>query len=54
MPIEDNEDEEEPIDDESITKRVAEFIKFELPSSILIREFNGNFVYQVRFILLLI
>ena len=26
---------------------MVEFIKSELPSSILIREFNGNFVYQI-------
>lgn len=40
-------DDNEPIDDETIIKRVADFIKHELPSSILIREFNGNFVYQI-------
>lgn len=42
-----DDDDNDPIDDETITKRVVEFIKYELPSSILIREFNGNFVYQV-------
>ena len=43
----DHDDDNEPIDDETIIKRVADFIKSELPSSILIREFNGNFVYQI-------
>jgi hypothetical protein len=45
--LDENEDDNEPIDDETIIKRVADFIKQELPSSILIREFNGNFVYQI-------
>jgi len=42
-----SEDEDEVIDDETINKRVSDFIKRELPNSILIREFNGNFVYQI-------
>lgn len=43
----DIEEDNEPIDDETIIKRVADFVKLELPNSILIREFNGNFVYQI-------
>lgn len=42
-----DEDDNEPIDDETIIARVADFILSELPNSILIREFNGSFVYQV-------
>jgi ABC-type multidrug transport system ATPase subunit len=38
-------EDDEPIDDKSIAQRVVDFIKFELPNAILIREFNGNFVY---------
>ena len=36
-------------DDETIIQRVSNYIKDELPHSILIREFNGNFVYQVNY-----
>jgi hypothetical protein len=43
------EEDEGPFDDETIIQRVADFIKEELPHSILIREFNGNFVYQVLY-----
>ena len=39
-------DEEEEVDDDAtIILRVADFIKAEVPTSNLIREFNGNFVY---------
>jgi hypothetical protein len=42
-----DDDEEEVDDDQTIISRVADFIKSELPTAILIREFNGNFVYQI-------
>jgi hypothetical protein len=44
--VEEDED-DGPFDDETIIQNVADFIKEQLPSSILIRQFNGNFVYQV-------
>jgi len=44
---EDDEDEEQVDDDQTIIARVADFIMVELPTAILIREFNGNFVYQI-------
>ena len=47
-----SDDDEEADDDATIIQRVADFIKGELPSSILIREFNGNFVYQVTITLI--
>lgn len=41
-------DEEDEIDnDDTIIQRVTDFIKTEVPTSNLMREFNGNFVYQV-------
>jgi hypothetical protein len=44
----DSTEEEEEIDeDTSIIQRVLDFIQQEVPSANLIREFNGNFVYQV-------
>ena len=43
-----NSDEDDQVDDDAtIIHNVAEFIKRELPNAILIREFNGNFVYQI-------
>lgn len=42
-----SDDEDDITDDAVIIKNVASFIKKELPSAILIREFNGNFVYQI-------
>jgi hypothetical protein len=42
-----SDDEAEVDDDATIIQNVAQFIKVELPSAILIREFNGNFVYQI-------
>lgn len=47
-PASDDEDKDEEADDDAtIIQRVADFIKAELPTSVLIREFNGSFVYQV-------
>ena len=44
----DSTEEDEEIDDDAlIIQRVSDFIKQEVPSANLIREFNGNFVYQV-------
>ncbi len=41
-----NSDGEDDVDDDAtIIQNVAEFIKREVPNAILIREFNGNFVY---------
>ena len=43
-----NSDEDDQVDDDAtIIPNVAEFIKRELLNAILIREFNGNFVYQI-------
>ncbi len=43
-----NSDEDDQVDDDAtIIHNVAKFIKRELPNAILIREFNGNFVYQI-------
>lgn len=43
-----NSDGEDEVDDDAtIIQNVAEFIKSEVPNAILIREFNGNFVYQI-------
>lgn len=45
---EENEDnDDEVLDINEVIRRIADFIKRQLPTSILIREFNGSFVYQV-------
>lgn len=38
---------EDDLDFRTVIKRIGDFIKREVPLSKLIREFNGNFTYQI-------
>ena len=39
---------DEDYDIEEIEKRILNFITLIIPNALLIREFNGNFVYQIE------
>jgi len=47
MQGEQSDEDEENFDQEEIQKRIVDFVKFLQPNAILVREFNGNFVYQI-------